>query len=169
MTSDCLFLHCQGYRMEVHRQHQLLQRGMQTTCVTWSPKSRLAPYMWCKHNYENLLTVFVILFHKVFTYIYICRYRICLAIHPTALIQHYNNESYFSSTGHKARWTEMFCTPNPPESGYPICSAQRSSHFRCIWLLKPCQIWPTAPSEMSCHIIHSLYFCQYVSKTVKWH
>lgn len=43
MTSGCLFLHCQGYRMEVPHQHLLLQRWMQATCVTWSPKSRLAP------------------------------------------------------------------------------------------------------------------------------
>lgn len=36
--SECLFLHCLGYRMEAH---QLLQRRMQVTCVTWSPNCRL--------------------------------------------------------------------------------------------------------------------------------
>lgn len=51
MISGCLFLHCQGYRMEVPHQHLLLQRWMQATCVTWSPKSRLALYIaWCRDH-----------------------------------------------------------------------------------------------------------------------
>ena len=60
MISECLFFHCQGYKMGEAHQHRVLQRGMQATCVTWSPNFRLASYfMWCKKNNAKNVIILV--------------------------------------------------------------------------------------------------------------